>query len=110
MVVLWGKVGGIRVEYRGISGCYVLGFMLLFFFFLFFFFFLRIRRPPRSTLSSSSAASDVYKRQPFIVDAIIGLSVVYKALENLDGLKPILRYPPDPKICLLYTSPSPRDS
>jgi len=35
---------------------------------------------------------------PFIVDAIIGLSVVYKALENLDGLKPILRYPPDPKI------------
>src|SRR5664280_2897470 len=26
-----------------------------------------IRRPPRSTLSSSSAASDVYKRQEYIV-------------------------------------------
>src|SRR5674536_236892 len=26
-----------------------------------------IRRPPRSTLSSSSAASDVYKRQPFVL-------------------------------------------
>ncbi|MEC7860765.1 MAG: HupE/UreJ family protein [Pseudomonadota bacterium] len=37
---------------------------------------------------------------PYIVDAIIGLSVVYKALENLDGLKQILRYPPDPKIAV----------
>eukprot|EP00656_Telonema_subtile_P034211 TRINITY_DN38330_c0_g1_i2.p1 TRINITY_DN38330_c0_g1~~TRINITY_DN38330_c0_g1_i2.p1 ORF type:complete len:760 (-),score=205.61 TRINITY_DN38330_c0_g1_i2:140-2419(-) len=33
----------------------------------FSFFFLMIRRPPRSTLSSSSAASDVYKRQIFMV-------------------------------------------
>ena len=31
------------------------------------FFFLMIRRPPRSTLDRSSAASDVYKRQVFIV-------------------------------------------
>src|SRR5665648_1144321 len=29
-----------------------------------------IRRPPRSTLSSSSAASDVYKRQLDIVNAV----------------------------------------
>src|SRR5678815_1913352 len=33
----------------------------------FFFFFLMIRRPPRSTLDRSSAASDVYKRQVYIL-------------------------------------------
>eukprot|EP00656_Telonema_subtile_P001735 TRINITY_DN10752_c0_g1_i1.p1 TRINITY_DN10752_c0_g1~~TRINITY_DN10752_c0_g1_i1.p1 ORF type:complete len:166 (+),score=41.86 TRINITY_DN10752_c0_g1_i1:61-558(+) len=33
-----------------------------------------IRRPPRSTLSSSSAASDVYKRQVFL---LIGLALDY---------------------------------
>eukprot|EP00658_Telonema_sp_P-2_P029036 TRINITY_DN22144_c0_g1_i1.p1 TRINITY_DN22144_c0_g1~~TRINITY_DN22144_c0_g1_i1.p1 ORF type:complete len:183 (+),score=62.93 TRINITY_DN22144_c0_g1_i1:99-647(+) len=33
-----------------------------------FFFFLMIRRPPRSTLSSSSAASDVYKRQAWVME------------------------------------------
>ena len=31
------------------------------------FFFLMIRRPPRSTLDRSSAASDVYKRQAFVL-------------------------------------------
>ena len=34
------------------------------------FFFLMIRRPPRSTLDRSSAASDVYKRQTYIVARI----------------------------------------
>ena len=33
----------------------------------FFFLFLMIRRPPRSTQSGSSAASDVYKRQEYII-------------------------------------------
>ena len=37
---------------------------------------------------------------PFIVDAIIGLSVVYKALENLNSLKLIIRVPPNPKIAV----------
>ena len=39
---------------------------------------------------------------PFLVDAVVGLSVAYKALENL---KLINLFNP----CLLYTSPSPRD-
>jgi hypothetical protein len=37
---------------------------------------------------------------PFIVDAIIGLSVVYKALENLDSLKSVIAVPPNPKIAV----------
>jgi hypothetical protein len=37
---------------------------------------------------------------PFLVDAIIGLSIVYKALENLDGLKLMLKVPPNPKIAV----------
>ncbi|WP_460413961.1 hypothetical protein, partial [Staphylococcus aureus] len=50
--------------------------------------FLMIRRPPRSTQGVSSAASDVYKRQPYSQSC----------------------YLPDPMTCLLYTSPSPRDT
>eukprot|EP00826_Nyctotherus_ovalis_P058814 TRINITY_DN8120_c0_g1_i3.p1 TRINITY_DN8120_c0_g1~~TRINITY_DN8120_c0_g1_i3.p1 ORF type:complete len:108 (-),score=34.63 TRINITY_DN8120_c0_g1_i3:36-338(-) len=78
-----------------------------------------IRRPPRSTLDRSSAASDVYKRQLLIL---------------LNGKKEYMAHKPDQlyrssepneedskeeskvihaedinKICLLYTSPSPRD-
>lgn len=34
---------------------------------------------------------------PYIIDAIIGLSVVYKGLDNLGGLKQILGFQPDPK-------------
>ena len=34
---------------------------------LLLFFFLMIRRPPRSTLDRSSAASDVYKRQDYVL-------------------------------------------
>ncbi|WP_460366129.1 hypothetical protein [Staphylococcus aureus] len=48
-----------------------------------------IRRPPRSTRKESSAASDVYKRQtPFLA--------VLNQHEYC--------------LCLLYTSPSPRDT
>ena len=37
---------------------------------------------------------------PFLVDAFIGLSIAYKALENLDALKLILKAPPNPKIAV----------
>ncbi|WP_460366245.1 hypothetical protein, partial [Staphylococcus aureus] len=50
--------------------------------------FLMIRRPPRSTRKESSAASDVYKRQ-----------VPGQGIRILDAY-----------VCLLYTSPSPRDT
>ncbi|WP_460413908.1 hypothetical protein [Staphylococcus aureus] len=54
-----------------------------------------IRRPPRSTQGVSSAASDVYKRQfPVRVVSI--------------QLMPLLH--PLATSCLLYTSPSPRDT
>eukprot|EP00828_Plagiopyla_frontata_P045111 TRINITY_DN7614_c0_g1_i1.p1 TRINITY_DN7614_c0_g1~~TRINITY_DN7614_c0_g1_i1.p1 ORF type:complete len:103 (-),score=28.80 TRINITY_DN7614_c0_g1_i1:29-337(-) len=88
--------------------------------------------PPRSTLSSSSAASDVYKRQGinaeymgrdklpnFIKTKLENLSLKYYSTISLfhsifyhypsedvyaDGIEL-----PLPTICLLYTSPSPRD-
>ena len=37
---------------------------------------------------------------PYIVDAIIGLSVVYKAFENLDGFRTCFGRQPDPKIAV----------
>ena len=45
------------------------------------FFFLMIRRPPRSTLDRSSAASDVYKRQEYIleVESYGGMTKAIKA-------------------------------
>ena len=73
------------------------------------FFFLMIRRPPRSTQSRSSAASDVYKRQ--VVDSVRALEAFTsparaephkRQAEQTDALLA--------KNCLLYTSPSPRDS
>jgi hypothetical protein len=38
---------------------------------------------------------------PYIVDAIIGLSVVYKALDNLDAFKRILGFQPNTKAAVL---------
>ena len=38
---------------------------------------------------------------PYIVDAIIGLSVVYKALDNIGGLKRILGFQPNTKAAVL---------
>lgn len=38
---------------------------------------------------------------PYIVDAIIGLSVVYKALDNMGGLKRILGFQPNTKAAVL---------
>ena len=72
------------------------------------FFFLMLRRPPRSTQSRSSAASDVYKRQ---VRVLLGRRErddqrVHQAL-GLAGV--VGREIADVDVCLLYTSPSPRD-
>ena len=38
---------------------------------------------------------------PFIIDAIIGLSVVYKAFDNMDGFKRIFGFQPNTKIAVL---------
>lgn len=38
---------------------------------------------------------------PFIVDAIIGLSVVYKAIDNLDGFKTLFGFQPNTKAAVL---------
>ena len=73
-----------------------------------FFFFLMIRRPPRSTLDRSSAASDVYKRQKHHRYDITSIGCFAKEqnhiLDHLGGVGIKLS-----GICLLYTSPSPRD-
>ena len=37
---------------------------------------------------------------PWLVDAVIGLSVVYKAFENLDGFKKTIGMQPNPKIAV----------
>ncbi|WP_460366217.1 hypothetical protein, partial [Staphylococcus aureus] len=57
-------------------------------------FFLMIRRPPRSTRKESSAASDVYKRQDLLQYLILFPLLLTTSM----------------KLCLLYTSPSPRDT
>jgi hypothetical protein len=38
---------------------------------------------------------------PFLIDAVIGLSVVYKALDNLGAFKKVLGYEPNPKLAVL---------
>ncbi|HIC53895.1 MAG TPA: HupE/UreJ family protein, partial [Gemmatimonadetes bacterium] len=38
---------------------------------------------------------------PFIVDAIIGLSVVYKAFDNMDGFRRFLGFRPNTKLAVL---------
>ena len=44
--------------------------------------------------------SDTYVN-PYIVDAIIGFSVVYKALDNLDGFKTLFGWQPNTKAAVL---------
>ncbi|MHC8290491.1 HupE/UreJ family protein [Pseudomonas sp. XS1P51] len=41
------------------------------------------------------------KANAFIIDAIIGLSVVYKALDNLGAFKTVLGFEPNPKVAVL---------
>ncbi|MGE6694274.1 HupE/UreJ family protein [Sphingobium limneticum] len=41
------------------------------------------------------------RANPFIIDAIIGLSVVYKAIDNLDGFKTWFGVSPNPKAAVL---------
>ena len=38
---------------------------------------------------------------PYIIDAIIGFSVVYKALDNMDGFRRFLGFQPNPKAAVL---------
>ena len=38
---------------------------------------------------------------PFVVDAIIGLSVVYKAFDNMDGFRRFLGFQPNTKVAVL---------
>ena len=42
-----------------------------------------------------------WKANPYIVDAIIGLSVAYKAFDNLDGFKTLLGWTPDTRLMVL---------
>jgi len=41
------------------------------------------------------------RANPFIIDAIIGLSVVYKAFDNLGGFEKLLGFEPNPKAAVL---------
>jgi hypothetical protein len=38
---------------------------------------------------------------PFLIDAIIGLSVVYKAFDNMDGFRRFLGFQPDTRLAVL---------
>ena len=38
---------------------------------------------------------------PYIIDAIIGLSVAYKAFDNLDGFKTLFGWTPDTRLMVL---------
>jgi hypothetical protein len=41
------------------------------------------------------------RANPFLIDAVIGLSVVYKALDNMDAFTTVLGWRPDPKLAVL---------
>jgi hypothetical protein len=38
---------------------------------------------------------------PYIIDAIIGLSVVYKAFDNLNGFRTLFGFEPEPRLAVL---------
>jgi HupE / UreJ protein len=42
-----------------------------------------------------------FHANPYIIDAIIGLSVVYKAFDNIDGFKHLLGFQPNTKLAVL---------
>ena len=74
------------------------------------FFFVMIRRPPRSTQSRSSAASDVYKRQA-VRHIFTGIVAFFRQVKGDMVAHPQQLGEMNMRviICLLYTSPSPRD-
>jgi HupE / UreJ protein len=41
------------------------------------------------------------RANPYLIDAIIGFSVVYKAFENMDGFKRVFRYQPNTRAAVL---------
>src|SRR5665648_1246863 len=55
-----------------------------------------IRRPPRSTLSSSSAASDVYKRQFFLLFLFFSVLFDFTFLMP-DGFRNRFMFSPNPR-------------
>ncbi|CZR86403.1 hypothetical protein CDFC105_30355 [Clostridioides difficile] len=78
-------------------------------------FFLMARRPQRSTRKESSAASDVYKRQKlFKVTSLVSREIEKEEFawkeDFLTRVYPTVRLGTVDSGCLLYTSPSPRDS
>ena len=68
-----------------------------------------IRRPPRSTQSRSSAASDVYKRQAYNAVAL-GANAQATHEKSVALGSDSITADAVATSCLLYTSPSPRDS
>jgi hypothetical protein len=45
--------------------------------------------------------SDSIRANPYLIDAIIGFSVVYKAFENMDGFRRVFGFQPNTKIAVL---------
>jgi hypothetical protein len=43
-----------------------------------------------------------FHANPYVVDAIIGLSVVYKAFDNLDGFRQVFGFQPDTRAAVLF--------
>jgi HupE / UreJ protein len=41
------------------------------------------------------------RANPYLIDAIIGFSVVYKAFDNVDGFRSLFQWRPDPRIAVL---------
>src|SRR3546814_10109106 len=61
-----------------------------------------IRRPPRSTRTDTLFPyTTLFRSNPYLVDAIIGLSVVYKAMDNLGGIKRLFGVQPNHKVAVL---------
>jgi HupE / UreJ protein len=42
-----------------------------------------------------------FQANPYIIDAVIGLSVVYKAFDNMDGFKHLLGFQPNTKLAVM---------
>jgi hypothetical protein len=42
-----------------------------------------------------------FHANPYVIDAVIGLSVVYKAFDNMDGFKQLLGFQPNTKLAVL---------
>src|SRR3546814_14809852 len=60
------------------------------------------RRPPISTRTDTLFPfTSLFRSNPYLVDAIIGLSVFYKAMDNLGGFKRLFGVQPNTKVAVL---------